>query len=422
MNSDPVATDSAHADEVATAPLPAATRRWRLAWMIGSILATIGLIAMLLRPAGPGRAEAAGQGSSPTPAAQTAKPEVVAPGLLRIPSGSPLLKRLEIVTLAPETTRQPTAVVSGVVVARIKDGTQPLEDRWQFGSSAISNLYSDFQRGRNEVNFASQQLAKTRELVTAETDFLSGTVERLSGLAQTANIPQKEFLAAKSALLKAQLQGEKDIYAAEADLRTARKNLAAVERSLAQAGAEPEMLGRAEEQMAIISADVPELKIGLVRPDQRCEMRFYGLPDRVYLGHVEQIGSTVTPERRTLRVFLHIEDAAAELRPGMFGEVSIGTDERQAIRVLETSVLHLDLQDFVLVAAGDDAWRAVPVRIGEGRNGRCDVLEGLKAGDHVIGRGAILLKSLLTQSFLENVEQGRDRQDAGKPSATGSAP
>jgi hypothetical protein len=106
----------------------------------------------------------------------------------------------------------------------------------------------------------------------------------------------------------------------------------------------------------------------------------------------------------------------------MFGEVSIGTDERQAIRVLETSVLHLDLQDFVLVAAGDDAWRAVPVRIGEGRNGRCDVLEGLKAGDHVIGRGAILLKSLLTQSFLENVEQGRDRQDAGKPSATGSAP
>jgi hypothetical protein len=421
MNSDPAAEDSV-TDNVATAPLPAATRRWRLVWMIGSILATIALIAMLLRPTGPGRAEAAAHGSSPAPTAQAAKPEAIAPGLLRIPSGSPLLKRLEIVTLRPETTRQPTAVVSGVVVARIKDGPQPLEDRWQFGSSAISNLYSDFQRGRNEVNFASQQLAKTRELVTAETDFLSGTVERLSGLAQTANIPQKEFLAAKSALLKAQLQGEKDIYAAEADLRTARKNLAAVERSLAQAGAEPEMLSSAEDQMAIISADVPELKIGLIRTDQRCEMRFYGLPDRIYLGHVEQIGSTVTPERRTLRVFLHIEDAASELRPGMFGEVSIGTDEREAIQVLETSVLHLDLQDFVMVAAGDDTWRAKPVRIGEGQNGRCDVLEGLKAGDHVIGRGAILLKSLLTQSFLETSGQGEARPAAGSPASVESAP
>jgi len=153
--------------------------------------------------------------------------------------------------------------------------------------------------------------------------------------------------------------------------------------------------------MAIIAADVPEMKIGLVHVGQRCEMRFYGLPDRVYSGHVEQLGSTVTPDRRTLRVFLHVEDKAGDLRPGMFGEVAIGTEERQAIRVLETSVLHLDLQDFVLVSAGADTWRAAPVRIGEGRGGRCDVIDGLAAGDRVIDRGAILLKGLLAQSLME---------------------
>jgi multidrug efflux pump subunit AcrA (membrane-fusion protein) len=258
--------------------------------------------------------------------------------------------------------------------------------------------------------------------VTAETDFLAATVDRLSGLAASANIPQKEFLAAKSSLLRAQLQGEKDVYAAEADLRTARRNLAAVERSLAQAGAEPDMLGKAAEKMAVIAADVPELKIGLVRVDQRSEIRFYGLPDRSYPGHVELIGSTVTPERRTLRVFLHIEDADSELRPGMFGEVSIGTDEREAIRVLETSVLHLDLQDYVLTAAGADTWRAKPVRIGEGQSGFCDVIEGLEAGDTVISGGAILLKSLLTQSFQENREPTTDPPEAGEPVVSGSAP
>lgn len=383
----------------AALPLSVVARAWRLTWMIGSIVATVALVAFLLRS--PARPTTPAGSRDASPERVAAKPEVVGPGLLRIPAESPLLKRLAIVTLEPERTMQPTAVVSGVVAARIRSGPQPLEDRWQFGSAAISSLYSDFQRGRNEVAFATQQLDKTRELVRAETDFLASTVERLSGLAQSANIPQKEFLAAKAALLKAQLQGEKDLYTAEAEVRTARKNLAAIERGLAQTGVEPEMLGRAEESMAIIAADVPEMKIGLVHVGQRCEMRFYGLPDRVYAGHVEQLGSTVTPDRRTLRVFLHVEDKAGDLRPGMFGEVAIGTEERQAIRVLETSVLHLDLQDFVLVSAGADTWRAAPVRIGEGRGGRCDVIDGLAAGDRVIDRGAILLKGLLAQSLME---------------------
>jgi hypothetical protein len=50
------------------------------------------------------------------------------------------------------------------------------------------------------------------------------------------------------------------------------------------------------------------------------------------------------------------------------------------------------------------------------------VLEGLKAGDHVIGRGAILLKSLLTQSFLETSGQGEARPTAGSPASVESAP
>ena len=418
MHPDTPHTEPVSLHEGPAAPPPVATRLWRLTWMIGSILAMIGLIAMLLRPIGPGRPGMAADTPRSAAVATAPKPEVVGPGLLRIPEDSPLVKRLDIVTLAPETSRQPTAVVSGVVVARVKDGAQPIEDRWQFSSSAISNLYSDFQRSRSEVNFAAQQLTKTRELVTAETEFLAATVERLSALAASANIPQKEFLAAKSALLKAQLQGEKDIYTAEADVRMTRRNLAAIERSLAQAGAEPDMLSRAEEHMAIISADLPELKIGLVRPDQQCEMRLYGLPNRIYVAHVEQISSTVTPERRTLRVFFHIQDDAGDLKPGMFGEVSIGTDERQAIRVLETSVLHIDLQDFVLVSAGRDTWRAVPVRIGEGRDGRCTVLDGLAAGDRVIGSGSILLKSLLAQSLL-----GSDQRDhVAAPEVRDAAP
>lgn len=377
-----------------------ASRVWRLFWMVGATVTTVFLVAWLFRS--PARPPVGAAHSNTHKEREVVGPEIAGPGLLRIPPDSPVLKRLELVTLRPEASKQPTAVVSGGVVARIRKGSEPLEDRWQFGSAVVTNLYSDYQRGRNDVVFATQQLQKTKQLVEAETNFLRSTVERLSGLAQSATIPQKEFMAANAALLKAQLQGEKDVYSAEADLRAARKNLAALERSLAQNGVEPELLSHAEENMAIIAADVPEIRISLIKVGLQCEIRFYGLPDRVYRGHVEKLGSTVSPERRTLRMFFHVDDPKEEMRPGMFGEVAVGTDEHQAIRVLESSVLHVDLQDFILVAAGLDTWRAVPVRIGEGRDGRCDVIEGVASGDRVIERGSILLKGLVARSFQES--------------------
>ena len=42
--------------------------------------------------------------------------------------------------------------------------------------------------------------------------------------------------------------------------------------------------------------------IGLVKEGQPCEARFYGIPDKVFSAHVEELGSVLSSERRTMRV------------------------------------------------------------------------------------------------------------------------
>jgi hypothetical protein len=100
-------------------------------------------------------------------------------------------------------------------------------------------------------------------------------------------------------------------------------------------------------------------------------------------------------------------------------------------------VLHVGRGDYVLAAAdtgsgaltprvpsgarGESAtvWRVTEVRVGEVRNGRVEVIAGLRAGDRVIGLGAILLKPFVVQSVQD---EAPPLPDTASPAGEGSAP
>ena len=114
---------------------------------------------------------------------------------------------------------------------------------------------------------------------------------------------------------------------------------------------------------------------------------------------MRETAEPTVPERRTLRVLFYVSDVNDVLKPGMFAEVGLGTDERPAIQVPATALLHIGRNDYVLRDAGSDQWSVTKVRIGEIRNDQCEVMEGLKDGDRIISRGAILLKTVAAQSL-----------------------
>lgn len=365
--------------------------------MLAAIACTILIVGSLLKPHRPQPPPTdAGKAAESQPAEAV---RAISNGVIAISPDTPLQKELSAITVKSERMTLPVISVSGTILARVREGGGSFEDRWQFSTSELSSLYADWLRVSTEIEFAQSQLTKTKELAVAETGFLESNVKRLNSV-PSGTVPEKDILQAKAALLQAQIQREKDVFTAESTLRTAIKQKAAIERNLSRSGIEPEVFGNAAEHMVLVAANVPENQVSQVHAGQSCEVRFYGYPDIAFPAHVETVSSTLTPERRTLRVLFDVTDDHNVLKPGMFAEVGMGTDERSAIQIPATALLHINRSDYVLLDSGANRWKVAEVHVGEIRHDRCEVLSGLNDGDRIISRGAILLKSLAAQSLI----------------------
>jgi len=379
-------------------PAPPNELSWKAKWIRGAwmVLATVAtglVVAFLLWQPRPAAVERTADAKPVEPI------RILGHGLLEIAPEIPLQKELSRLDLKKRPITRPVLSVTGVVLARIRDGSEPIEDRWQFSSPELSTAYADWLRIKNEIEFDKSQLSKTQELAAAEAAFLETNLAKLEQLTG-GTVPEKDLRQAKSALLKAQIQGEKDIFAARSALRAAEKQRSAIERDLARGGIEPVVFSRAAEGMVLVAAHVPEAKVSLVFEGQSCDVHFYGYPDQAFPGHVEAVSSMLTQERRTLRVLFDLTDTKGALKPGMFGTVGLGNEERQALLIPATAVLHIARNDYVLVAEGERNFRVTEVKVGEVEQGECESLSGLNEGDEILSRGAILLKSISAQSLL----------------------
>jgi len=343
---------------------------------------------------------------APTPAVSLAGPFLIA-----VQPGSPLERKLEVTTGRNERIQTPLVTVTGAVMARLRPGQGSIEDRWQFSSVELSGIFAEWQHAETEVEFDAKQLTKTRELTAAQLASQARVVERLRKLVATGTEAVRDLTTAEAAHLEMQLEGQKAVFEAERALSEAIHGHADLTRRLVQAGIDPALLERAPSGAALVMADVPEVRLSAVAVGQGCEARFYGLPNLVFRGIVRSLAPALSPERRTLRVFFELNDAEARLKPGMYAEIGLGTDPRYAIVAPADGVMHIGESDYVLTAAGTGRWRVTEVRVGERAGEQIEILGGVRAGEKMIGSGAILLKPLVVQALLEAKEV-----DAAAPS------
>jgi hypothetical protein len=126
----------------------------------------------------------------------------------------------------------------------------------------------------------------------------------------------------------------------------------------------------------------------------------FGIPNERFSGKVNSIAPVLSKERRSLRVLFVIDDPDDKLRPGMFAEIGLGTGPRNAILVPADGVLHIGRADYVLTATEQaNTWRVTEVQVGEPHNGDVEILDGLRDGQRVVGKGAILFKPLVVRSL-----------------------
>lgn len=343
------------------------------------------------------------QHGTPPLAIQSAQTETVSlagPGLIAVLPDNPFEKKLALTNVRRERITSPLLSVTGAVMARLKPGSGPLEDRWQFSSVELSAIYADWEKASTDMEFAAKRLTKTRELTSAQLNSQSKVVERLRKLVATGTEAARDLSAAEANLLQTQLEGQKAVFEAESALMQATHSHADAERHLLQAGVDPALLQQATVGASLVMADVPEVRIGLVAVGQACEAHFYGLSNRPFKGTIRSLSPALSQERRTLRVFFELNDQDNLLKPGMYAEIGLGTDPREAILVATDAILHIANADYVLTQVQSGTWKVTEVQVGEREGEKVEILQGLEGGERIIGSGAILLKPLVVKALL----------------------
>jgi membrane fusion protein (multidrug efflux system) len=167
---------------------------------------------------------------------------------------------------------------------------------------------------------------------------------------------------------------------------------------------------------------VPENFLSTLREGLAVRATAPAFPGRAFTGKVASIDSRVDLNTRsvTVRALLTNEDGA--LRPGMFLNVSLANDEREALVIPEEALTPEAERQFVFVVSDGKAERR-EVRIGGRRPGSVEVLAGLSAGERVVVEGTQKVRDGATVRTTEiAAESGADPEAGESHEASNATP
>lgn len=137
---------------------------------------------------------------------------------------------------------------------------------------------------------------------------------------------------------------------------------------------------------------LPEVFAGDLRPGQPVDVSvdaFGGAPVR---GAVAAIDPRVDVNGRSILLRAEVPNRDGTLKPGMFARVLLVLEEKpDALMVPEQALVPKGRQQMV-VRIVDGAAAYTPVSIGQRRDGKVEIVEGLSDGDQVVTAGQIKLR------------------------------
>jgi cobalt-zinc-cadmium efflux system membrane fusion protein len=119
-------------------------------------------------------------------------------------------------------------------------------------------------------------------------------------------------------------------------------------------------------------------------------------PRRAFSGQVTFIADEVNRSTRAVLARVEVPNPDHLLKPGMFAHASIETgNTREVVVAPESAIYEVDGQMVVFVPSGGGGYSVQPVKIGGRGDQTVEILSGLKAGDRVVAKGGLALKSLI---------------------------
>jgi cobalt-zinc-cadmium efflux system membrane fusion protein len=150
-----------------------------------------------------------------------------------------------------------------------------------------------------------------------------------------------------------------------------------------------------------LMADVYEKDIERIRVGDRAKVFVDSFPDKAFSGVVDYLASNVTPETRTLKVRVRVDNPQLFLRPKMFARVALQTGERTIVAVPSESVQKTGETYVTYVRTGDNRYRERKVDIGHTYGDFVEVVSGLRQGETVVAHGSLELQGEMIQRISE---------------------
>jgi membrane fusion protein, heavy metal efflux system len=115
---------------------------------------------------------------------------------------------------------------------------------------------------------------------------------------------------------------------------------------------------------------------------------------QVFHGRIAYVAAALDPNTRTLQARIETNNPGEKLKKDMYVTASVNAGTiKNAIALPDAAILRdNENQPFVYAATSSNQFGRRPVTVGESSDGKTEITNGLKAGDHVIGDGSLFLQ------------------------------
>ncbi|PMB21523.1 efflux transporter periplasmic adaptor subunit [Fischerella thermalis CCMEE 5319] len=133
------------------------------------------------------------------------------------------------------------------------------------------------------------------------------------------------------------------------------------------------------------TANIYEKDLGKVRTGQRISLKVASMPERTFSGRISRIGTVVEGETRVVPVQAEINNTGGQLKPGMFAELEIFTEQASTAKLVipSSAVVDVNGKKIVYVQNGN-AFQAAEVILGQTSGDMVEVNGGLFEGDMIV--------------------------------------
>jgi Cu(I)/Ag(I) efflux system membrane fusion protein len=142
-----------------------------------------------------------------------------------------------------------------------------------------------------------------------------------------------------------------------------------------------------------VLADAYESDLSRIRLGMPATLSLQAFPGSTFVGRVIFIDPILDPKTRTAKVRLEFANPRGELKPEMFGEVTLQAPTREGLRIPADAVIDSGTRKVVFIAIGEGKFQPREVMLGAESGDQVEVLQGVEAGERVVTRANFLVDS-----------------------------